>query len=142
MVWHVLAADCNCSQRILRYLRQQSALEGFREKLFWITDDNAASPELPDEPTLAGRTVTRLSREQLAQRYHLEAAPVMLVTDPAGTIRYLGGYTERKQGAAIRRNEIAHAVRQGTATRPLPLFGCAMSNRLRRLQNPLARRDL
>jgi hypothetical protein len=85
----------------------------------------------------AGFTVEVIEPEQLKARYRLEAAPVFVVADPRGEVRYVGGYSERKQGLALHDVEILAALTGGQGVRELPLFGCAVSRALQRLMDPL-----
>jgi hypothetical protein len=57
---------------------------------------------------------------------------MLIALDPEGRIRYAGGYTERKQGPVIDDTRILSEVRLEAAPPSLPLFGCAVSDRLRR----------
>jgi hypothetical protein len=75
--------------------------------------------------------------EELAARFHVQAAPLLAVLSDAGQIRYLGGYTDRKQGPLIRDREIMDGVRDRKQTPELPLFGCAVSQSLRKIIDPL-----
>jgi hypothetical protein len=65
-------------------------------------------------------------------RYGIEAAPALLVIDPGGRTRYAGGYTERKQGPDIEDLRLMAAAQGDEDLAGLPLFGCAVSDRLRR----------
>ena len=77
---------------------------------------------------------------ELAARYGLEAAPVFVVADPEGELRYVGGYTTRKQGLDNRDLAIITELRAGHDQRELPLFGCAVSRSLQQLLDPLGLR--
>ena len=65
------------------------------------------------------------------------AIPVDSAGPAAGEVRYAGGYTERKQALFPRDREIVAALRAGDEVTPLPVFGCAVSNELKRTINPL-----
>jgi hypothetical protein len=77
-----------------------------------------------------------VSPEQLVERYDLQAAPLLVVADPTDTVRYLGGYTSRKQGADVRDLGVIAATRFGLTVPPLPAFGCAVASELRARLNP------
>jgi hypothetical protein len=55
-------------------------------------------------------------------------------------VRYVGGYTPRKQAADIRDVQILAAVRAGERVVPLPTFGCAVGARLSQTVDPLGLR--
>jgi hypothetical protein len=109
---HVLYAECACSQ-------------------------GSASDERVAALAAKGLRVTRLTPAELAA-LSIEAAPLLIVAGPDGRVRYAGGYSERKQGPEPRDVEIVRALRAGDETTSLPLFGCAVSEGLRRTLNPLA----
>ena len=72
----------------------------------------------------------RVTSQALA-RVGVEAAPILIVIDPSGVVRYAGGYTERKQGPVVADIRILRATERGDAPVALPIFGCAVSERLR-----------
>ncbi len=124
---HVLYAGCRCSQRIVDHLLGDTRPAGWSEVVAWV---GAAPP--PAE--LARRfTVRILTRAQLAT-FGIEAAPLLVAIDPAGQVRYAGGYTTRKQGPVIEDGAILDELRSSPAPRTpeaLPVFGCAVSDRLK-----------
>jgi hypothetical protein len=122
---HVLYAECQCSQRIVDHLVHSVRPTGWSEIVLW-TGKGAADPELERR----GFRVLPVSREVLAQD-GLEAAPLLVALDPSDHVRYVGGYTERKQGPGIEDLRILQASRDSTVA-GLPVFGCAVSDRLRR----------
>ena len=124
-VLHVLAADCGCSRRVLSRLNGRASEAGVRERILWVEDGE------PEEPMPVGFEVERLTAEGLATRHHIEAVPVLVVIAPDGVVKYRGGYTARKQGFDIRDRRIIAAVRRGEPTPPLPVYGCASSDRLK-----------
>lgn len=124
---HVLSQECRCSQRIVAHLLA-SQRPDIHERIVWIGD---APPDAP------GFAIERVTPKQLEARYHLVAAPVLLVADPAGEIRYVGGYTDQKQAADIRDLEVIAMAKTQAAVEALPAFGCAVSEALRDQLDPL-----
>jgi hypothetical protein len=121
---HVLYADCRCSQRIKDHLLSRSRPSDFAEIVLWV---GGAIPA-----DLAARfDVRRVAARDLAS-YGIEAAPLLVALDPEGHVRYAGGYTTRKQGPKIEDRELLEASRSATRPEALPLFGCAVSDRLKR----------
>lgn len=120
---HVLYSGCRCSQRVADHLATSQRPSDWSEIVLWVGDD--APP-----PELAARfDVRRVSAEDLAT-FGIEAAPSMMVLDPGGDVVYAGGYTDRKQGPVIEDRRILEDARRGRVSAPLPVFGCAVSNRL------------
>jgi hypothetical protein len=136
---HVLYAQCRCSRRIVHHLAASKRPEGLREKLLLV----GSNPEIAsDLRALTGRgfQIVDTSAAELRDRYHVQAAPLFVVVAPNGAIRYSGGYTPRKQGLDIQDLSILNGVVKNETTLELPVFGCAVSQELRRLLDPLSLR--
>jgi hypothetical protein len=121
---HVLYSDCRCSQRVAEHLAATERPKGWSEIVLWVGDD-APPSGLADHFDLRHTTAAQLAS------YGVEAAPSMILADPVGNIRYSGGYTDRQQGPVIEDQRILRAVRNSEAVSNLPLFGCAVSSRLK-----------
>ena len=122
---HVLYAECRCSQRIVTHLLTSARPSGVHETVLWI--GQAAPP-----PELSERfRVLPISNAQLA-RLGIVAAPMFVVLGPRDQIRYIGGYSERKQGPELDDLSILAAARHGKASATHPVFGCAANEQLRR----------
>lgn len=135
LVLHVLYDGCGCSVRVLDHLLHTPRPSGVRERVLYITED-PMSPALRRDLIAHGFELEVVTPEELVERYDLEAAPLLVVVDPTDDVRYLGGYTERKQGADVRDLGVIAATRLGLTVPPLPAFGCAVSGALRTRLNP------
>ena len=121
---HVINAECRCSRSIVDHLLASARPPGWVEVVLWV--GSGAPP-----PALSDRfDVRRLTMAELAA-LEIEAAPLLLVVSPEDEIRYVGGYTSRKQGPAIEDLEILADARARRPVEGLPLFGCPISERLR-----------
>ncbi|HEX7667220.1 MAG TPA: hypothetical protein VF407_21965 [Polyangiaceae bacterium] len=121
---HVLSVDCRCSRRIAEHLAQSDRPRDWKEIVLWVGDGPI---DVHLDP--AHFDVRRISVADLVGA-GVEAAPSLLVLDPEGHVRYSGGYTDRKQGVVVADVRILDAVHRGEVVDPLPLFGCAVSDRL------------
>jgi hypothetical protein len=122
---HVLYAQCRCSQRIARHLLETARPRDWSELVLWVGD-----PAPP--PALEQRFDVRwIDAAQLA-RLGVESAPMLVAVGPEGQVRYAGGYTDRKQGPVIDDLPILQAARTTDRIASLPVFGCAVSDRLTR----------
>jgi len=130
---HVLYSACGCSQRVLRLLERRPP-DTEVEEWVWVVE-----PELGqlDAVRAAGFRARGISRAELVERFHVEAAPLFIVAEASGALRYVGGYTDRKRGPEIRDLDLMAAVGRGETPAPLPLFGCATSTRLQARIDPL-----
>jgi hypothetical protein len=122
---HALYAECRCSQRIQEHLLAGGRPADWTEIVLWV---GSQAPSLELEQRF---DVRRITPDDLA-KLGIESAPMLIAVDPEGRIRYAGGYTERKQGPVIDDMRILAGLRNATSPPSLPLFGCAVSDRLRR----------
>jgi hypothetical protein len=132
-VLHVLYAQCRCSQRLVQHLVEHKRPSGVRERVLLVGNGEEYSAKLKH----AGFTVIAATPAELKERYNVEAAPLLVIADPTGRVRYSGGYTREKQGADVRDVAIIDELRSGGAPVELPTLGCAVSDELRKLVNPL-----
>jgi len=135
MVLHVLDEDCRCSRRVLDHLLSGPRPVDVVERVVLIS--HAMEPGLDARVRARGFELDVVTPEQLAARYHLEAAPLLIVVDPSDVVRYLGGYTPRKQADDVRDLAIIAALRHGDEVTALPTFGCAVGRSLRATVDPL-----
>jgi hypothetical protein len=123
--FHVLAEECRCSAQVVEHLLTTPRPEGWVERVLWI--GNAPPRELTQ------RFDVHTARPADLARLGIESAPLLIAMTPEGSVRYAGGYTDSKQGPVNHDLEILAAVRAQAAPSPLPLFGCAVSDRLKAL---------
>ena len=138
---HVLYAQCRCSARIVEHLAasRRPARGRVGETLLLVGDASDLRASV-DRITARGIRVLATTAEQLRDRFHVEAAPLLLVVSPGGQVRYSGGYSDRKQSLALRDRDIIEELTAGGSAPELPLLGCAVSEQLQRLLDPLALR--
>jgi hypothetical protein len=101
-----------------------------------VDDDGLSGPE-DERLRKAGFGVIVITPTSLRERYHLEAAPVLVVMSPDDEIVYIGGYNRHKQSAAYEDIAIVAELRARETPTTLPVFGCATSARLSRVMDPL-----
>jgi hypothetical protein len=130
---HFLYAECPCSRRVLDHLLEQSPRADVNECIVLIGD----AAELAAKAESRGYEVDCVTPEELLTKYGVEAAPLLMVFDTVGRQRYVGGYTSRKQLLDIQNRTILEQLMSGQEVEPLPLFGCAVSGRLKSLVDPL-----
>jgi hypothetical protein len=90
-----------------------------------------------DRISSRGFEIVETDPAALRDRFHVEGVPLLLVLAPDGTLRHTGGYTERKQGPNPRDAEIIEDLIAERSVSALPVFGCAVSDELRALLDPL-----
>jgi hypothetical protein len=130
---HVLYSMCKCSERILRHLAERRPLPDMTEAVVLVGPNGDFERMIRE----AGYALEVLTPSQLSEKYHIQSAPMFALMDESGALRYLGGYTERKQGLMIQDVSIVERLRSERPVVELPLFGCAVSRSLQALLDPL-----
>lgn len=133
IAFHFLYGNCPCSRRVLNHLVKRSPIDGVMEHIVLVGPD----PELQTKAEQVGFLVDVVTPLELQSRYGVEAAPLLVVTDPGATILYSGGYTARKQSFDNQDEDILQRIIQGDAIQELPLYGCAVSQELKSIIDPL-----
>ena len=133
MAVHVLYARCRCSQRVLDHLFHSERPTAVDEHVLFI----GADVDHSRRARARGFTVHVLEPKELKELYRIESAPLLLILDPSNELRYVGGYTDRKQGAAIHDLEILNQLIADGVVEPRPLFGCGVSRELQKLLDPI-----
>jgi hypothetical protein len=131
---HVLADDCECSSSVAGQLAIRRTLSGWQEQVVVIGE----APVADDALERAGFSVRHLTADQ-AEREGFQGAPWLVLRDPAGRVVYSGGYAAVRPspGRKLEDGAIMAAIRSGRSVAPLPAFGCATSEGLRRQLDPL-----
>ena len=130
---HVISARCSCTERLFTHLLERGPFPGTAEVVLFVGED-AAKRAAAER---AGFRYLALSAEDLAGRFALEAAPVLLAFDAAGRMRYAGGYFSHPSAIFPQDAGIHAELVQGATPRPLPVYGCAVSPDLQKKVDPL-----
>jgi len=136
---HILDQECKCSQRVLDHLLGERRPAGIVERVVLIASEVTA--ERSAAIRARGFDLDIVTPEVLAERYRVQAAPLLVVLDPSDAVRYVGGYTPRKQADDVRDVAVIAALRRGEAVEPLPTFGCAVGRALKEKIDPLGIRN-
>jgi len=132
-VVHVIYAECSCARALFAHLIARRRFPGAEEAVLFV----GADPKKQESGKRAGFTFTTMSAEELALHFGLEAAPVLIVFDSAGRLRYAGGYYSHPATITPLDERIYAQLATGAKVEPLPVFGCAVSSRLQKSLNPL-----
>ena len=137
LVLHVVYDECLCSQRVLDHLLADERPRDVAERIVLVTTNRAARAALIAAIPARGFELDVVTPDELVAEYHIEAAPLLVIVDPRDTVRYVGGYTPRKQASDVRDLAVIAAVRSGETVEPLPTFGCAIGRSLSSRLDPL-----
>jgi hypothetical protein len=129
---HVLYAGCRCSEAIFAHLFQRGTIAGTTERIVLVAtgSEEATAAAYLARATAAGFAVETVKPDDLVRHFGVEAAPLLVVADPSGRIRYAGGYTDRKQHLELGDETIIAELMGGRASTELPLLASAVSRRL------------
>jgi hypothetical protein len=130
---HVISADCSCTNRLVKHILERGPFPEAGEVILFIGSDNAKRAAAER----AGFRFAELAPQEFAKRFALEAAPVLLAFDTKGQLRYAGGYYERAAALFPQDEKLQAKLAQGATPEPLPVYGCAVSRKLRDAVDPL-----
>jgi hypothetical protein len=133
---HVMYRSCACSSKVMGHLVQRGELPGVDEVVV-IADDEGRGAPTDQRLRDRGFRVEIVLTPDLRPRLGVEAAPLLVVRAPDGTLAYAGGYNRHKQQAPYADVAIITSARRTEATSTLPIFGCATSERLASAVDPL-----
>lgn len=130
-VIHALYGACKCSERIVDSLIERRARTDVDEVVLLVGELEGRVDALKR----AGYRLVRVTADELASRFRIEAAPLLVVLRPGRSVGYVGGYRET-EGGPIDDVRLIDRGLAGRADEPNPLFGCAVSAALRRIVDP------
>jgi hypothetical protein len=130
---HVIYAGCSCTARLFAHLTKRARFADADEIVLFIGEDPAKRRAAES----AGLRFTTASPAVLAERYGIEAAPVLVAFNAGGRLTYVGGYYNHPSTIFPLDEKIHAQLAQGAAPAPLPVFGCAVSPRLQESVDPL-----
>jgi hypothetical protein len=128
-VVHVIYADCSCTQRLFAHLLKRGPRPAHEELILFVGRDTRKQ----EAAEARGYRFQATTNDQLASRFGLESAPVLMVFDRKHEMRYIGGYFD-SPAAQLSLDE---KILDQPATSPLPVFGCAVSPKLQKTVDPL-----
>jgi hypothetical protein len=128
---HVLFADCRCSQKIAAHLSGSTRPVGVQETVLLVGKDDLVADRLRSR----GFGVVLVTESELASRFHVKSAPMLVVMGKGKDVRYVGGYTRTKQAPDPQDLEIMEHA-QTEIVEPLPVVGCAVEKQLRARLDP------
>jgi hypothetical protein len=131
---HVIYAECSCSRALLGHLIARHPFRGAEEAVLFAGANPIKQRDLAER---AGFAFTTVSARELAPRFGLEAAPVLIVFDSKGRLRYAGGYYAHPAAITPLDERIYAKLATGAEVEPLPVFGCAVSLRLQKSLDPI-----
>jgi hypothetical protein len=133
---HILGSECPCSARVAEYLSHRRRFAGLDERVIHVSDQtqDQVGDEAGDDPDIerslreAGWQVEQWSAERVRDYYGALSAPLLIIVDPDGVIRYAGGYSNRSDARdGFHDAEIWNALQAGHEVQRLPAFGCALT---------------
>ena len=129
---HVIYRDCSCTNNLFSHLIARKPFDQAEEKILFVGAD--AKKQLAAQQAGFGFKVVAAS--YLREEFGIEAAPLLLVSDPDGQMRYIGGYYNHPAAIHSMDEQIYFALQAGKPVESLPLFGCAVSDRLQAAVDP------
>ena len=132
---HFLSPSCACSQRVLQRLATRGPQPGVEEQVVMVEGPETPDPDGPRNLQRVqdrGFAVVHINSETLPAKIGLVGVPLLVVVTPESKILYRGGYGP----LGDQDTNILTSLRSGHDPHPLPLMGCAVSQRLRARVDP------
>lgn len=132
---HLLSGECGCSRRVMTHMLERGPASGVEEQIFLV---DGGEPYLPDTDKVltslrsAGFPITHIADRDIPSNARFRAVPLLMVVSPEGGVAYLGGYGS----AGDKDEDILDRVRAGSSVTSLPVIGCAVGNRIRKVSDP------
>lgn len=128
---HVIASDCSCTESLFRHLLAHGPAAGADELILFVGPERGKRvPSLE-----AGYRFVNIDSARLAEM-GLESAPVLALFDADARVQYLGGYYDHPSASRPLDLRLREALGRGEPVAPLPIYGCAVSERLREAFDP------
>jgi len=133
-VTHVLGQGCKCSKIVYEYLLRRGPRADVLESVVVLGDMQEESTRL----TQKGFYVEKKEARSLASEKAV-GVPFLLITSGKGEALYAGGYASSmiKDNTPLLDLQILDSLRGGKSAQELPIFGCAISQRIQSLIDPL-----
>lgn len=123
---HVFNARCNFSKQIVEHILSRGPMPGIKEKIVLVGHHFQWEALAKTQ----GFPIEFITRRKLKSMYNISAAPIMVVVDQLGTIRYAGSYFSQKDRSVFKDVAVIDSLIQQTPVEPMPLHGCAVVSML------------
>lgn len=135
-ILHILSEDCGCSRNVLNYLLERGKELQTEESVILVNGSNATRSALEQR----GFHVILSNPTELAAQYGSEGVPFFQVTSPDNTLWYSGAYQDMRSRSSSRFLDLQLLAesQSGIRSNDLPVIGCATSERLKRVMDPLS----
>ena len=132
---HVLAEECPCSRSVLEYLEVRGAQEGIVEEVILLDGRAATVSRL----RALDFEVSTAEAESFCTNFGSEGVPFFQVVNGFESPSYSGAYFDsaHRGRSGFLDLSIYSLVKGGGEVTNRPVFGCATSERLRELLDPL-----
>ena len=132
---HVLGPGCKCSREVFRYLIQRGPEKEISEQVILL----GAMPDEEKALIDRGFSVHQKSPRDIASEKAV-GVPFLLITSPKGDALYSGGYSDHtiREGTPLHDLQILASLKDGKTASEFPIFGCAVSQRIQKLIDPLS----
>jgi hypothetical protein len=129
---HVIYQNCSCTNSLTSSLLERGRQPGVDESIIFVGDDEAFKRKFEAR----GFSFSFESRDEIADQYGIEAAPMLLIFSPQDHLEYGGGYFERPSVYRSIDQKYLARLKKGENVEALPLYGCAVSTRLQKITDP------
>lgn len=139
VIVHAIYEKCSCTNSLLKHLVERGLQPLSQEVIFVIGSEAPYESEL----VAKGFSVFKMKQDEFVNEFGIEAAPLLTLINNKGELKYMGGYFKTSEARVSTDQEIIQkALIEDKPPEPLPLYGCAVSDRLQKYIDPFQLNEL
>lgn len=139
VIVHTIYEKCSCTNSLLKHLVERGLQASSHEVVFVIGSRAPFETEL----SAKGFSVFKMKQQDFVKEFGIEAAPLLTLINSKGDLMYMGGYFKTSEARiSTDQDIIQRALIEGQPYKPLPLYGCAVSDRLQKYIDPFRLNEL
>ena len=131
-VVHVIYQNCSCTESLFAHLLQRGRFPKSEELILFVGENDGKKKKALEK----GFRFLQSDATHLEVKYGLESAPVLLVFDGRGQMRYIGGYYNHPSAIFPLDVKVFEQVNHQKAPKTLPIFGCAVRRGVQKSMDP------
>ena len=134
---HIVFDKCSCTNSLINSLLRNPSKSEVDEFVLWVGTKESLGVTRETNLSKLGYNIIYLTPETLKHRFGVEVAPILVLKE-GEDLRYLGGYYDRPGSTQSYEKEIIEAVLTRKIPKSLPVYGCAVSQDLQKIIDPLS----
>ena len=133
---HILFDKCSCTNSLIKSLLKHPSSKEINESILWVGTKESLGVRA-EKFLEFGYRIIYTDTASLKQNFGVEVAPILALKE-GKIFRYLGGYYDRPGSTLSHEKAIIKAVLAQQTPKSLPVYGCAVSDDLQNIIDPLS----